>query len=125
MNRAGKFTQLLHLLIIIRPTKEKSQIFLLLYNSLKETADSIEYRANLRTTYINKEFADALNIYICQMFAGCYFQKIYTNQELNTLHNAFLIIIRQKRSGLFYFYVLLLADTIHILKEVADNKNYR
>ena len=34
---------------------------MLLYNSLKEMADNIEYIANSRTVYIKKEFADALN----------------------------------------------------------------
>ena len=96
----------LHSLIITRPTKEKSRTFLLLYNSSEEIANNIEYRANLQTICNKKESADILNIEKSNI---CYFRPKYTTKELHTIKNAFLIIIMQKRSILFYFYVLLLA----------------
>ena len=40
--------------------KEKSLTFCFYTISLKEIADNIEYRANLWTIYIKKEYADTL-----------------------------------------------------------------
>ena len=74
----------------------------------------------MRAINIGKEFADGLKYRKVRYLLDATF-----GQYILIKKSIFLMISMQKRSLLFYSYVLLLEDTIHILKEVADNKDYR
>ena len=97
-----------------------------------------DYIRNLRTIWnkreftdnrdIKREFADTMNTEVRYFFfflnAACTQFTLIKNYRQYRIYLLEQSQLGQKRSVLVYFYVLLLADTIHILNEVADNKDY-